>query len=171
MIKFLRRNYSIQSCTPSLIDKQMFGFLCCKIISKLNNLLINEKQIRCKSYSRFLDYSKVPKLQENDLEEQHVKGSGPGGQATNKTCNAVVLKHKPTGLIVKCHETRSLFQNRKIARETLLKKLDDLINGQESLRNQTERLMKIDSIKKKQKRKKLAELKNAFKNSENFKEP
>lgn len=44
-----------------------------------------------------VDYTRFPKLIETDLEEQHVRGSGPGGQATNKTSNCVVLKHKPTG--------------------------------------------------------------------------
>lgn len=44
-----------------------------------------------------IDYSKVPQLVETDLEEQFVRGAGPGGQATNKTSNCVVLKHIPTG--------------------------------------------------------------------------
>lgn len=127
------------------------------------------KQIRCKSYNRFLDRSKVPTLDEIDLEEQYVRGSGPGGQATNKTSNAVVLKHKPTGLVVKCHETRSLPRNREIARETLLRKLDNKINGEDSLENQEARLRKRDSIKKKQKRKKLSELKKQFEKRENIK--
>lgn len=51
-------------------------------------------------YKRFkhtLDYSKVPKLIETELEEQFVRGSGPGGQAVNKTANCVVLTHTPTG--------------------------------------------------------------------------
>lgn len=44
-----------------------------------------------------LDFSQVPVLAEEDLEEQFVRGSGPGGQATNTTNNCVVLLHKPTG--------------------------------------------------------------------------
>lgn len=42
-----------------------------------------------------------PVLNEDDLEEQFVRGSGPGGQATNKTSNCVVLKHIPSGIVVK----------------------------------------------------------------------
>ena len=38
---------------------------------------------------------------QDDLEEQFVKGGGPGGQSINKTSNCVVLKHKPTGIVVK----------------------------------------------------------------------
>lgn len=43
----------------------------------------------------------LPVLNEDELEEQFVRGSGPGGQATNKTSNCVVLKHVPTGIVVK----------------------------------------------------------------------
>lgn len=43
----------------------------------------------------------LPDLKEEELEEQFVRGSGPGGQATNKTSNCVVLKHIPTGIVVK----------------------------------------------------------------------
>lgn len=42
-----------------------------------------------------------PVLNEDELEEQFVRGSGPGGQATNKTSNCVVLKHTPSGIVVK----------------------------------------------------------------------
>lgn len=40
-------------------------------------------------------------LDENELQEHFVKGHGPGGQATNKTNNCVVLKHLPSGIVVK----------------------------------------------------------------------
>lgn len=42
-----------------------------------------------------------PVLNEDELQEQFVRGSGPGGQATNKTSNCVVLKHIPSGTVVK----------------------------------------------------------------------
>lgn len=45
-----------------------------------------------------LDYSRVPQIIESELQEQFVRGSGPGGQAVNKTANCVVLKHLPTGI-------------------------------------------------------------------------
>lgn len=47
------------------------------------------------------DLTDFPELVEDELEEQFVRGSGPGGQATNKTSNCVVLKHIPTGIVVK----------------------------------------------------------------------
>ena len=40
-------------------------------------------------------------LNEKDLEEQIVKGGGPGGQAVNKSNNAVWIRHIPTGIQVK----------------------------------------------------------------------
>ncbi|KZT11647.1 RF-1-domain-containing protein [Laetiporus sulphureus 93-53] len=64
----------------------------------------------------------VPELKEEDLEESFVRGSGPGGQSINKTENNVQLLHKPTGIRVACQETRSLNQNRALARKWLLDK-------------------------------------------------
>ncbi|XP_054287430.1 mitochondrial translation release factor in rescue-like [Macrosteles quadrilineatus] len=113
-----------------------------------------------------LDYSLVPKLVEEDLKEQFVRGSGPGGQATNRTSNCVVLTHKPSGIVVKCHETRSQDRNRKLAREILVTKLDNLINGDKSIEAQTKALEKLKTVKADQKRKKLAKLKDKWKEQE-----
>ncbi|NWI13108.1 CL065 factor, partial [Crypturellus soui] len=71
-------------------------------------------------------------LNEAELKEQFVRGDGPGGQATNKTNNCVVLKHIPTGIVIKCHQTRSVEQNRKIAREILQEKVDLFYKGENS---------------------------------------
>ncbi|XP_014482412.1 PREDICTED: probable peptide chain release factor C12orf65 homolog, mitochondrial [Dinoponera quadriceps] len=123
-------------------------------------------QIRSKSYKRYLDYSNMPKLEEADLKEQFVRGSGPGGQATNKTSNAVVLKHKPTGIVVKCHMTRSLWDNRERAREILITKLDNLLNKERSIEAQIRAIQEKQQTRKEYKRKKLAEMKKAFKERE-----
>ncbi|NXO70097.1 CL065 factor, partial [Phainopepla nitens] len=71
-------------------------------------------------------------LREAELEEQFVRGDGPGGQATNKTNNCVVLKHIPSGIVVKCHQTRSVEKNRKIAREILQERVDLFYRGEDS---------------------------------------
>lgn len=54
----------------------------------------------------------LPVLDESDLEESFVHGQGPGGQSVNKTSNCVVLKHHPTGLIVKV--SRLLFLRQRM---------------------------------------------------------
>ena len=74
----------------------------------------------------------LPDLNEDDLIETFVRGSGAGGQKINKTANRVVLLHEPTQLRVECQDTRSLQQNRKIARKRLRLKLDEYINGSQS---------------------------------------
>lgn len=51
----------------------------------------------CVAFKHTLDYSKVPKVNESDLTEQFIRGSGPGGSAVNKNSNCVVLTHVPTG--------------------------------------------------------------------------
>ncbi|ROV91167.1 hypothetical protein VSDG_07890 [Cytospora chrysosperma] len=69
---------------------------------------------------------------EEEITEAYLKGSGPGGQKINKTNSAVQLKHIPTGIVVKCQDTRSRSQNRKLAREHLAEKIDDFLNGDNS---------------------------------------
>ena len=56
---------------------------------------------------------------EDDLEESFILGGGPGGQKTNKTSSVVRLMHEPSGLMVRCGETRSRETNRWLARRML----------------------------------------------------
>ncbi|EME32601.1 Probable peptide chain release factor, mitochondrial [Galdieria sulphuraria] len=71
-------------------------------------------------------------LREQDLDEKFIRGGGPGGQSINKTESCVVLVHKPTGIWVKCQESRSQFRNRQIARQRLKEKIDLYYRGEES---------------------------------------
>ncbi|KAK5743599.1 hypothetical protein LTR17_002504 [Elasticomyces elasticus] len=102
-----------------------------------------------------------PKILETDIEEAFLKGSGPGGQKINKTSSAVQLKHLPTGIVVKCQETRSRQLNRKFARNILAEKLDILEKGDESrsaIKGERARVKKASASKKtKRKYKKLDE--------------
>lgn len=113
-----------------------------------------------------LDFSKVPKLLEEDLEEDFVRGSGPGGQNINKTSNAVVLRHIPTGIVIKCHQTRSLDKNKQIARELLVQRLDALLNGEESIEAQRKRIQEKKSKESARRSEKLSKLKEEFKHRE-----
>ena len=119
-----------------------------------------------RSKHTILDHSKVPKLSTEDLEETCVRGSGPGGQAVNKTSNAIILKHIPSGLIVKCHQTRSLSKNREIALEILTTKLDNLTNGDMSIESQKKRILDTKSKESARKTKKLNELKTEWRKRE-----
>lgn len=62
-------------------------------------------------------------VREDEFEEVFVRSSGHGGQNVNKTSTCVVLVHRPTGLQVRCQESRSQGRNREIARELLLEKI------------------------------------------------
>lgn len=62
-------------------------------------------------------------LFEEDLEEQFILGSGPGGQKTNKTSCVVRLSHGPSALCVRCGETRSRETNRWLARRLLAERI------------------------------------------------
>lgn len=86
----------------------------------------------------------------------------------NKTSNCIVLRHKPTGIIVKCHMHRSASANRKEARNLLIARLDEHINGEYSVENQKNLLLNQKSVKSSQKRKKLNELKEKWKERENI---
>lgn len=72
----------------------------------------------------------APPIREEDLEESFVRGSGPGGQKINKTSVCVVIKHIPSGIVIKCQESRSQTKNRDLARKILQRKLDEQILGE-----------------------------------------
>jgi peptide chain release factor len=63
-------------------------------------------------------------LKDSDLEESFIRSSGPGGQNVNKTSTCVYLKHRPTGMEVKCSQTRSQPLNRFYARRHLCELLE-----------------------------------------------
>lgn len=118
---------------------------------------IGARQLRCLSASAVAFGTRPkpvilppkPTVNEDDIIENFLKGSGPGGQKIvctsssvsllrrlqltnikNKTTSAVQLIHKPTGLVVKSQDTRSRSQNRIIARKRLAEMLDERENGE-----------------------------------------
>jgi len=75
-------------------------------------------------------------VREEDIVENFIRSSGPGGQNVNKTSTCVYLKHLPTGLEVKCQRQRSQLLNRSLARHILLSKIEHKIQ-QDNLQRQS----------------------------------
>ena len=72
-----------------------------------------------KKLKKLQDDLKELGIKQTELIEQFTKGSGKGGQKVNKTASCVQLKHKPTGIIVKCAKSRSREINRFLAKRQL----------------------------------------------------
>ncbi len=87
------------------------------------------------------------KIQEGDLIEKFILGSGSGGQKINKTSSCVYLKHIPTGIEVKCQRDRSRSLNRLFARRELCEKLEEQLFKEKSKKQQ-----EISKIRRQKKR-------------------
>ncbi|GAK67075.1 uncharacterized protein PAN0_016d5301 [Moesziomyces antarcticus] len=92
-------------------------------------------------------------LDERDLAEKFVRGSGPGGQAINKLSTNVQLTHLPTGTRLTCQETRSRDRNRELARRRMSLVLEKLVRGQ-SGGSRIDRTIEKERRKKSNKKKK-----------------
>jgi len=110
------------------MDYQQYG------ISQSKIKLLNDKMKRLK-------------IKESDILERFVRARGPGGQKVNKTSSCVYLKHKPTGIEVKCQKERSQALNRFLARRILINKIESKL-----LKKKSEEQKKIEKIRR-QKRK------------------
>ena len=116
-------------------------------------------------------YSKMKSLSifEEDIEEKFIKSSGRGGQNVNKTSSCVYLKHKPSGIEVKCQRERSQVLNRFFARRILVNKIETLVLGE--LSEERKRIEKIRRQKRKRsKRAKEKMLNNKAKKSQKKKD-
>lgn len=88
----------------------------------------NAKQQRHTSFSLVEVVPKLPglkdmELNEDDLDVQFARSSGPGGQNVNKRETAVRITHKPTNISVHVESERSQAQNKERALELLAGKL------------------------------------------------
>ena len=103
-----------------------------------------------KKEKALLDRMRELNVTENDLDEQFIRSSGPGGQKVNKTSSCVCLRHIPTDITVKYQRERSQALNRFFARRTLLDKIELLQKG--FIKEDKKRIEKIKSQKRKKRK-------------------
>ena len=84
---------------------------------------------------------------EEDLEEKFILGSGSGGQNLHKTASTVYVKHIPSGIEIKCQETRSRDDNRLYARRRLCEKFIEQV-----LKEKSERQHAAEKIRRQKRR-------------------
>lgn len=95
-------------------------------------------------------------IREEELVEKFILGSGKGGQKINKTSSCVYLKHLPSGTEVKCQQGRSREMNRFYARRLLCEKIEEMVLGEKSRKQQE--IEKIRRQKQRRSRKTQAKL-------------
>src|ERR1700722_9547712 len=101
----------------------------------------NEKKLQLEEKMKKLG------IEEKDLTEKFILGSGKGGQKVNKSSTCVWIKHLPSGIEVKCQRGRSQDSNRFFARRALCERLEEIY-----LKEKSEKQQEFEKIRR-QKRK------------------
>jgi len=61
----------------------------------------------------------------DEVEETFIRGAGAGGQKINKTSSTVRLRHRPSGLDIRCQRERNQSVNRLLAWTELANRLEE----------------------------------------------
>lgn len=98
-------------------------------------------------WDRMKAWMKQLGIDENDIIEKFIVGSGKGGQKLHKTSSSVYLKHSSSGIEIKCQDSRSREDNRYYARIRLCEKLHLTLSDEKTKEQQ-----RIEKQKRQKKR-------------------